>query len=46
MKIMLIFKATKLPAKEIQFVEWKIKVNSKLSIGSVIFIYEYILEGN
>ena len=30
-----------LPSEDIKFVEWKIKANSKISNGSVLFLYEY-----
>jgi len=40
-----IFKITKLPAAKIKFKEWKIKENTKLSIGDTVFIYEYQLNG-
>jgi len=29
------------PSEEIKFVEWKIKTNSKITNGSVLFLYEY-----
>lgn len=35
------FKITSLPASEVKFKEWKIRENSKLSIGSAVLIYEY-----
>ena len=36
------FKLTSLVSSdEIKFKEWKIKANSKLSNGSIIFAYEY-----
>lgn len=38
---MIEYKVTNLITNEVRLVEWKIRENSKLSKGSVIFIYEY-----
>lgn len=41
-----IFKITNLPVAEVKFKEWKIKENSKLSVGSAILTYEYVVKSN
>lgn len=40
------FKIVSLPYADMKFKEWKIRENSKLSYGDVIFIYEYQINGS